>query len=238
MGLLGKEGASGGWSHLHFGLWTRMPSGKWGSLDVYPLVWEAYLRDHQPAILAVARPSHLLRAGEETVLDGSKSWSASGSIASYRWTFGDGTTAEGAKVTRSYPEPGRYSEILRVEDASGAVSYDFVRVLVVDPADPDTFPPNVHAAFSPTVGLKADDPVTILVRSFRTTEGRERIDFGDGSEAVFVQSSLEKGNLDPQGYASVVHRYEEPGDYFVRVDRENEHGWPVFTHLHIRVLPR
>ena len=76
------------------------------------------------------------------------------------------------------------------------------------------------------------------MRSFRTTEGRERIDFGDGSEAVSVQSSLEKGNLDPQGYASVVHRYEEPGDYFVRVDRENEHGWPVFTHLHIRVLPR
>src|SRR5690606_25637481 len=108
------------------------------------------LHERKPDILAVARPSHLLFAGGETVLDGSKSWSASGSVASHRWTFGDGSTSEGEKITRTYPEPGRYSEILRVEDASGAVSYDFVRVLVVDPADPDTFPPNVHAAFWPT----------------------------------------------------------------------------------------
>lgn len=238
MGLLGKEGASGGWSHLHFGLWTRMPSGQWGSLDVYPLVWEAYLRDRQPAILAVARPLHLLRAGESAVLDGSKSWSASGPVAIHRWTFGDGTTAEGAKVERTYPKPGRYSEILRVEDGKGAAAYDFVRVLVVDPAEPEVFPPNVHASFWPTEGLKAGDPVTILVRTFRTPPGTETIDFGDGSEPSKVRSGSDTGNLDPKGYASVVHRYERPGDYLVRIDRENEKGWPVFTHLHIRVLPR
>ncbi len=238
LGLLGKEGASGGWSHLHFGLWTRMPSGQWGSLDVYPLVWEAYLRDRRPALIAVARPHHLLFAGESAALDGRKSWCASGPVAAHRWTFGDGASAEGAVVQRTYPSPGRYSEILQVEDGQGGVAYDFVRVLVVDPADPDAFPPNVHAAFWPTEGLKAGDPVTIKVRSFRTDEGRERIDFGDGSEPVFVQSSLEKGNLDPEGYASVEHRYESPGDYLVRVDRENERNWPAFVHLHIRVLPR
>lgn len=238
MGLLGKEGASGGWSHLHFGLWTRMPSGQWGSLDVYPLVWEAYLRDRMPEILAVARPLHLLRAGETAVLDGSKSWSASGPVAAHRWTFGDGTSAEGAKVERSYPKPGRYSEILRVEDGKGAAAYDFVRVLVVDPADPETFPPNVHAAFSPTEGLKAGDPVTILVRTFRAPPGTETIDFGDGSEPAKVRSGSDTGNLDPRGYASVVHRYESPGDYLVRIDREDERGWPVFTHLHIQVLPK
>jgi murein DD-endopeptidase MepM/ murein hydrolase activator NlpD len=238
LGVLGKEGASGGWSHLHFGLWTRMPSGQWGSLDVYPLVWEAYLRDRQPEILAVARPLHLLRAGETAVLDGSKSWSASGSITSHRWTFGDGTTADGAKVGRRYAKPGRYSEILRVEDGKGAVAYDFVRVLVVDPAEADVFPPNVHAAYWPTEGLKAGDPVTILVRTFRTPPGTETIDFGDGSESAKVRSGSDTGNLDPNGYASVVHRYEQPGDYLVRIDRENEQGWPVFTHLHIRVMPR
>lgn len=238
LGLLGKEGASGGWSHLHFGLWTRMPSGDWGSLDVYPLVWEAYQRDRRPEILAVARPLHLLRAGESALLDGSKSWSATGSVTKYLWTFGDGTTAEGMKIVRSYPAPGRYSEILRVEDGKGAVAYDFVRVLVVDPADPGVFPPNVHAAFWPTEGLKAGDPVTVLVRTFRTPPGTEKIDFGDGSEPAWVRSGSDTGNLDPKGYASVVHRYEAPGDYLVRIDRGNEHGWPVFTHLHIRVLPK
>jgi len=29
-----------------------------------------------------------------------------------------------------------------------------------------------------------------------------------------------------------------PGDYLVRIDREDERGWPVFTHLHIQVLPK
>ncbi len=237
LGILGKEGASGGWSHLHFGLWMRMPSGLWGSLDAYPLVWEAYLRDREPSVLAVARPGHLLRAGETAVLDGSKSWSSAGGSLRHRWTFGDGSSAEGEKVERLYAKPGRYSEILQVEDEQGNVAYDFVRVLVVDPVDLDAFPPNVHAAFSPTEGLRAGEPVTVLVRSFRTAEGRERIDFGDGSEPVHVRSASDTGNLDPDGYASVEHRYEKPGDYLVRIDRENERGWPAFTHLHIRVLP-
>ncbi len=238
LGLLGKEGASGGWSHLHFGLWTRMPSGQWGSLDVYPLVWEAYRRDRQPSLLAVARHPQLLFAGESAALDGRKSWSAAGPVARHQWTLSDGTQAEGALVERRYPSPGRYSEILRVEDGQGGVDYDFLPVLVVDPADPDAFPPNVHAAFWPTEGIRVGDPVTIKVRSFRTEQGREHIDFGDGSEGVYLQSSQAKGNLDPEGYATVVHRYAQPGDYIVRIDRENERHWPAFTHLHIRVRPR
>jgi hypothetical protein len=66
---------------------------------------------------------------------------------------------------------------------------------------------------------------------------REKVDFGDGSEPVWVQSRSDTGNLDPNGYATIDYRYEKPGDYLVRIDRENEWGWPAFTHLHIRVLP-
>jgi len=32
LGLLGKEGGSGGWSHLHFGIKSRQPSGLWGTV--------------------------------------------------------------------------------------------------------------------------------------------------------------------------------------------------------------
>ena len=31
IGTVGKEGASGGWSHLHFEIKSRQPSGKWGT---------------------------------------------------------------------------------------------------------------------------------------------------------------------------------------------------------------
>lgn len=238
LGLLGKQGSSGGWSHLHFGLWTKMPSGKWGSLDVYPLVWEAYLRDQQPSLIAVAQPGHLIFAGDSVQLDGSKSWSATGPIASFQWTLSDGTQATTARLNRRYPKPGRYCEALKIQDSQGNTAYDFVRVLVVDPTPTERFPPNVHAAFWPTQGLRAGEPVTLKVRSFRTTEGREKINFGDGSPTVHVQSKSDAGNLDPNGYATIIHRYQEPGDYLVRIDRENESGWPAFTYLHIAVLPK
>ena len=44
VGLLGKEGGSGGWSHLHFDITGRQPSGKWGIIEGYAFLWEAYLR--------------------------------------------------------------------------------------------------------------------------------------------------------------------------------------------------
>ena len=48
LGLLGKEGASGGWSHLHFGMSARQPSGLWGAVNGYPFIWEAYQHQYQP----------------------------------------------------------------------------------------------------------------------------------------------------------------------------------------------
>ena len=81
IGVLGKEGSSGGWAHLHFDIKARQPSGKWGIQDAYPFLWEAYQREHKPQVLAVARPHFLIAAGEKLTLDGSPSWSAAGPIA-------------------------------------------------------------------------------------------------------------------------------------------------------------
>ena len=65
IGVLGKEGSSGGWSHLHFDIKARQPSGKWGIQEGYAFLWEAYRREHRPQIIAVARPHHLIWAGEK-----------------------------------------------------------------------------------------------------------------------------------------------------------------------------
>ena len=92
LGLLGKEGGSGGWSHLHFEIRARQPSGKWGIEEGYVYLWESYLREHRPRLLALARPHHLLWADSRVTLDGSKSW---GKQLRHEWTFSDGTKAEG-----------------------------------------------------------------------------------------------------------------------------------------------
>ena len=152
IGLLGKEGSSGGWAHLHFDIKWKQPSGKWGILDGYAFLWEAYQREHQPKLVAVARPHHLIWAGEKVTLDGSRSWSASGKIRTFEWAFGDGTTAKGSKVGRTYDRPGSYCETLKIVDAEGRIDYDFAVVQVLDKAHPDELPPTIHAAYAPTFG--------------------------------------------------------------------------------------
>ncbi|MDP2895301.1 MAG: PKD domain-containing protein [bacterium] len=235
IGVLGKEGGSGGWSHLHFDIQSRQPSGKWGTQEAYAFVWEAYLREYAPKLIAVARPHCLAWTGEKVTLDGTRSWSESGSIAGYDWTFCDGTTASGQKVERAYSQPGTYSEILKVADDEGRVAYDFAVVQIIDKEHPDQLPSSIHAVYAPTFGIKPGDPITFKVRTFRTTFDNETWDFGDGSPPVAVKSD---GNVKPlakDGYAVTAHSYEKPGDYIVRVERSNEHGHKAVGRLHVRV---
>ncbi len=235
IGVLGKEGGSGGWSHLHFEIKSRQPSGKWGTQEGYAFLWEAYQQQHKPKLIAVARPSHLARVGEKVVLDGSRSWSAGGKIAQYEWISDDGATQSGVRVERTYPRAGTYSEVLKITDPDGMVDYDFTSVLVIDNREPDRFPPFIHAAYFPTFGIKTGAPVTFKVRTFYITEGHETWDFGDGSEPVKVQSD---GNADQHakdGYAVTTHRFEEPGHYVVRVERTNKNGIRAVGHLQVRV---
>ncbi len=235
IGVLGKEGASGGWSHLHFDITCRQPSGQWGIQNAYAFAWEAYQRQCRPEIIAVARPHCVGWTGEPVELDGSRSWSRCGTIEKFEWTFCDGGSALGPRVRRTYDEPGEYNEILKITDARGNVDYDFAVVQILDKTHPDLLPPAIHAAYYPTSDIKAGDELTFKVRTFRTTHGQEVWDFGDGSPKVTVQSD---GNVDahnPEGYAVTKHAYSRPGRYIATVRRSNEHGHEAITHLFIRV---
>jgi hypothetical protein len=226
---------SGGWSHLHFDISGRQPSGKWGIIEGYAFLWEAYLKQYQPRLLAVARPHHVAAAGTKVTLDGSRSWSAGGKIASFDWTFNDGQKAAGPTVDRVYSKPGVYSEVLKITDAQGRIDYDFAVVHVLAKDQPNRLPPSIHANYYPTFGIKLGQPVHFLVRTFRTTDGKETWDFGDGSPKVEVQSDGNVVPLAKDGYARTVHRFEKPGHYLIRVERANRHGYPAMAHLHVRV---
>jgi murein DD-endopeptidase MepM/ murein hydrolase activator NlpD len=238
IGVLGKEGGSGGWSHLHFEITSRQPSGRWGTQEGYAFLWQSYQRLHAPDLLAVARPHRLARTGDIVVLDGSKSWSRSGAIVQYEWTLSNGQTATGPRTERRYNQPGTYGETLKVTDASGKVDYDFAAVQVLDRDEPSRLPPTIHAAFAPTFGIKPGDPITFKVRTFRTTDGQETWDFGDGTPTVTVHSD---GNVEehaPNGYAETIHRFKLPGHYLVRVERTNGRGYKATARLHVVVEGR
>lgn len=235
IGILGKEGDSGGWSHLHYEIRGRQPSGEIGTVEGYALLWEAYGREHRPDVIAVARPHHLALIGEKVTLDGSRSWSSHGKVARYEWTFTDGGTASGMRIDRTYTRPGNYSEILKVTDSQGHVAWDFATVDIVDPAHHDRLPPAIHAAYWPTFDLHPAQTVTFKVRTFGTTDGEEMWDFGDGTAKATTKSDGNVRALNKDGYAATTHAFSKPGDYLVRVERANARGEKAVCLLWVRV---
>jgi murein DD-endopeptidase MepM/ murein hydrolase activator NlpD len=232
LGVLGKEGGSGGWSHLHFDISRRQPSGHWGIEEGYAFLWEAYLREHAPKVVAVARPHHAIWAGQAVTLDASRSW---GKGLRFEWTFSDGATASGPAVERRYEKPGSYCEILKATDADGNVDYDFPVVQVFDRGRPEKLPPTIHAVYAPTFGIRPGDPVTFKVRTFRTRDGEETWTFGDGTPPVRARSDGNAVMHSPTGYAELLHKFEKPGLYLVAVERANAEGVKATARLCVRV---
>ena len=241
VGVLGKEGGSGGWAHLHYDLKGVQPSGRWGTEDAFAYVWEAYRNEYHPELIALARPHHLVVPGEQVMLDGTRSWSAHEPIVRYDWTFTDGTKAEGPIIKRTYSRPGEYCETLKVTDAAGRTDYDFSIVLVNEkpsPSGPERVPPTIHPAYFPTMDVKPGEPITFFVRSFATTDGEETWDFGDGSAKIKMKSD---GNVEEHaknGYQRTVHSYQKAGTYIVTVDRTNARGERAVGHLKVVIGSR
>lgn len=239
LGYIGKEGSSGGWTHLHFHVKSLQPSGEWGMEDSYAFLWQAYREQYDPPVLAVARPHQTVLVGETVMLDASRSW-AKKEIRTFEWTLMDGTSATGPSVQRTYDRPGVYSEIVKVSDAAGNVDYDFASVRVLAGTAPDGTAPlvRVHATYYPTLGIKPGDPIIFRSRGFETPAGADIFDFGDGTPKVPVPSNVDPAQHAANGYGMVAHHYQKPGHYLVRVERrDQEKGWGAVQHLHVVVEP-
>ena len=242
IGTLGKEGGSGGWSHLHFDIAMPQPSGRYGIADGYAFIFDVYRRQHRRKLIAVARPHLVAWAGQAVTLDATRSWHAGGAerIRRYEWLLTGGKAASGATVKHTYDKPGHYTEVVKVTDEAGRESCDFAVVQVFDKARPLPVPPAIHAACWPTDGIRAGDEVTFKVRSFglRAEEGRETWDFGDGSKPAHTRSDGNANQHARDGYAVTTHRYTRPGRYLVTVSRTNDRGQRATGRLHLAVAPR
>lgn len=116
--------------------------------------------------------------------DGSGSTDSDGTVASYAWDFGDGSTGTGAVVTHAYTVAGTYTATLSVADQLGAIGTATATVTVTTPAVPteiasDTFnrtttgglgTADVGGAWTATAGA-ARQSVTPGTATFATTPG-------------------------------------------------------------------
>jgi PKD repeat protein len=132
-----------------------------------------------------------------------------GTIASYNWTFGDGTSSTVQNPSKTYAAGGSYTVTLRVTDNQGAVSAPTSKTVTVTA-------PNS----APVVDAGPDETaVTGLLYtlrwSFSDANGNGpwsyRIEWGDGSTST--------GSVSSQGTFSTGHTYVVllPRDFTIRV---------------------
>jgi PKD repeat protein len=86
--------------------------------------------------------------------DGSHSYDPDGSVTSWSWDFGDGTTVQGMQPTHTYTRSGRFFPTLTVTDAAGARSTLVEEIAVDVPSPPVTYTggasgSRVHGAVDP-----------------------------------------------------------------------------------------
>jgi PKD repeat protein len=147
--------------------------------------------------VAVAEGPGVACAGETILFNGAESSDPDGGPLLYRWDFGDGTAAGGVSPAKSYPEPGSYEVVLRVEDDSGLPCNSSEDRLAVTVADA----PVADAGEDRTVCSSM--PVTFDGTGSRDFDGVVNgygWDFGDGAKG---------GGPNPS------HVYTQAGDYEV-----------------------
>ena len=146
------------------------------------------------------------QAPASVAFNGSGSTVDSGSIASYHWDFGDGSTATGAQLSHVYPASGTYTAALTITTDAGASDLVSHTVTVIDrpPVAVVQFPAGALAG-QPTAGFDAsgshaaDGPVSEV-----------DWDFGDGT--------------DPVSGPTPVHTFAAPGSYTVTATVWDDEG--------------
>jgi PKD repeat protein len=91
-----------------------------------------------PPTAVISGPASGL-VGETLSLNGSDSSDSGGSIVSYAWDFGDGTTGKGITVTHSYSATGSYTVTLTVTD-NGGLAGQATHVIQIHPSPTAAIP--------------------------------------------------------------------------------------------------
>ena len=149
--------------------------------------------------------------------DGSTSSDPDGSIASYLWNFGDGSTGTTSIMSHTYNQAGTFTASLTVTDNNGATGTAQVTITVTAPGTPTLF----SDGFNRTTGLGSNWQV--YYGSF-TTDGSNAVSQGTVANWAAITPSLNTDDYSveavltvPAGsvYSGVVAR-GNPGTGFLK----------------------
>jgi LysM repeat protein len=99
---------------------------------------QADCTNNQPPVAEAGGPYNAMMGKGQAivVVDGSASRDSDGTITSYEWDFGDGSTDSGQKVTYGYSSTGVFTTTLTVTDNCDTTATDEAQVTIVGPTPP------------------------------------------------------------------------------------------------------
>ena len=130
------------------------------------------------------------RAPLEVSLDASGSSDPDGTINSFLWDFGDGSSGDGAQVKHMY-QPGTFTATVTVTDDQGATAAAETAITVAKPAPGQNQKPTALVKTTPT---KGQAPLEVMFDAAASSDPDGKIasfawDFGDGKAGSGVQVS-------------------------------------------------
>src|SRR5439155_925120 len=179
------------------------------------------LRSSDAAVVSVANrppvanagPDQTASAGSAVTFNGSGS-DPDGTVGSYGWDFGDGTSAAGATVSHGYAAPGSYTATLTVTDDRGARGTDSALVTVTGSAGSRWAHGFGGTASDVGYGVAVDASGNAVM----TGRGESIVDVGSGGNVVLIGpagggADIGGGPIMANGYSVVVAKFSPTGAY-------------------------
>lgn len=127
------------------------------------VLFDNFVITHDPAANVAPVSTFTLSAvGDDVAFDGSTSLDPDGTITSYEWDFGDGSSGTGANASHTYTQNGNYTAVLSVTDNSGARNRSATLLTVnVAPTDAEAVAAVVNRFFVLLADLEFRSPQEI-----------------------------------------------------------------------------
>jgi PKD repeat protein len=159
----------------------------YGSVGNYTLTVTALTTAGTAPVAAIVATPTTGLAPLTVSLSGAGSTDSDGTIASYAWAFGDGSTANGATTSKVYTTAGTYTAVLTVTDNSGLTATKSVVITV----NAGNKAPVAAVTATPISGTA---PVTVSFSGAGSTDSDGTIAsyawaFGDGTTGTGVTAS-------------------------------------------------